>query len=129
VFVARKVEVEIALVERRPQRALDLLDEMMDEGMGYTGFYHVESLEARSQALRMAGHPNEAAHALERLLLIHGYHAPAHYQLATLYEQMGRDADARRELARFLEMWSNADAGLPELDDARERLAGLSRTP
>jgi hypothetical protein len=43
---------------------------------------------------------------------------------------MGRPADAKGEFRRFLDMWSEADEGLPQLVDARERLAALSgKTP
>jgi hypothetical protein len=38
---------------------------------------------------------------------------------------MKRPADAKREYEKFLEMWSEADEGLPQLVDAKERLARL----
>lgn len=47
----------------------------------------------------------------------------SHYALGQIYQEMSRPADAEREFARFLEMWSDADEGLPQLVDARERLA------
>jgi hypothetical protein len=54
-----------------------------------------------------------------------GGHALAHYELGQIYEEMKRPADAKREYAKFLEMWSEADEGLPQLVDARKRLAVL----
>jgi serine/threonine protein kinase/Tfp pilus assembly protein PilF len=47
------------------------------------------------------------------------------YRLAKVYEEMGRTEEAKREYERFLDIWSNADEGLPKLEDARERLAKL----
>jgi hypothetical protein len=38
---------------------------------------------------------------------------------------MKRPADAKKEYAKFLEMWSGADEGLPQLVDARKRLAAI----
>jgi hypothetical protein len=39
-----------------------------------------------------------------------------------LYEAMDRLEDAEQEYTIFLEMWSDADAGLLQLQDARRRL-------
>ncbi len=47
------------------------------------------------------------------------------YMLGKVYEQLGKKRDARKNYERFLELWKNADPGLPEVDDAKARLAGL----
>jgi tetratricopeptide (TPR) repeat protein len=44
-------------------------------------------------------------------------------ELARLLDQSGDEAGAREEYRRFVELWKNADPGLPELDEARAYLA------
>jgi serine/threonine protein kinase/tetratricopeptide (TPR) repeat protein len=47
------------------------------------------------------------------------------YMLGKVYEKLGKKKEARKNYERFLELWKNADPGLPEPADARSRLAHL----
>jgi tetratricopeptide (TPR) repeat protein len=49
----------------------------------------------------------------------------AHYWLGTAYEQSGWTAKAIGQYETFLEIWKDADEGIPEVEDARERLEKL----
>jgi serine/threonine protein kinase/predicted Zn-dependent protease len=52
-------------------------------------------------------------------------YAKSFYMLGKIYEEQGDSAKAIEHCEKFLEMWKDADPGLPEVDDARTRLAVL----
>jgi tetratricopeptide (TPR) repeat protein/tRNA A-37 threonylcarbamoyl transferase component Bud32 len=49
------------------------------------------------------------------------------YMLGKIYEQQGNTAFAIEYYEKFLDLWKDADPGIAEVDDARERLAGLKQ--
>ena len=54
-------------------------------------------------------------------------HPTYHYRLAKLYELKEEDKKAIERYERFLKLWKNADKDLPEVIDAKKRLAKLTR--
>lgn len=49
----------------------------------------------------------------------------AHYLLGLAYERSGWNSKAAEQFDEFLKIWKNADPGIPEIKDAKERLARL----
>ena len=48
-------------------------------------------------------------------------------KLARLEESAGRLTEARHHYETYLECWGNADVAIPDVDDARKRLANLNQ--
>ena len=53
----------------------------------------------------------------------------SHFRLGEIYEKLGNRSKAIEHTEKFLEMWKDADPGLPEVDDAKERLEKLQKSP
>jgi serine/threonine protein kinase/Flp pilus assembly protein TadD len=53
-------------------------------------------------------------------------YAKSFYMLGKIVEQQGDKTKAIEHYRKFLDLWKNADPGIPEVEDARKRLAGLT---
>jgi tetratricopeptide (TPR) repeat protein/predicted Ser/Thr protein kinase len=124
-FQAQRILAEAALDEGNPKAALEYLAAMKRQGVPTGGYVDVDYRTDVARAYRMAGQLDEAVKTHTEMLRIYGGHALSHYELGTIYEEMKRPAEAKKEYTKFLEMWSEADEGLPQLVDARKRLAAL----
>ena len=60
--------------------------------------------------------------AMEPILAVKAY-----YLLGLVYEKSGWQDKAIENFKEFLDIWKNADPGLPEVADARQRLEKLKR--
>ncbi|UCC44621.1 MAG: tetratricopeptide repeat protein [Candidatus Zixiibacteriota bacterium] len=95
---------------------------------GWTGLYY-----ELARAYLQTGDPAKAAATLEKQLSFRNIgpwydgirYVESHYYLAQAYEQLERHDDAIKEYKLFLNYWENAETGLAELDDSRERLIRL----
>jgi tetratricopeptide (TPR) repeat protein len=52
-------------------------------------------------------------------------YAKSFYMLGKINEEQNKSANSIEHYEKFLDLWKNADPGIAEVDDARERLAGL----
>jgi serine/threonine protein kinase/tetratricopeptide (TPR) repeat protein len=53
-------------------------------------------------------------------------YAKSFYMLGRIFEQKADKVKAHENYGRFLDLWKDADPGLPEVADAKTRLAGLA---
>ncbi|MFX0202556.1 MAG: tetratricopeptide repeat protein, partial [Candidatus Hodarchaeota archaeon] len=86
-----------------------------------------------ARAYLAAGRLGEAVAVLEEILLTH-VHArafntiravKAYYLLGLAYEKSGWNKKAIEKYEEFLDIWKDADPGIPEVEDAKERLKKL----
>lgn len=99
-------------------------------GVQYQNF--AASVENLASSYYEAGDLGRAAEEFELITTLtwgrieHGeIYAKSFYILGRIYEELGKKKDARRNYERFLDLWKIADPGLPEVEDARTRLADL----
>ena len=55
------------------------------------------------------------------------YWIQAHYQLGMIYEEKGERKKALEYYRRFLDIWKDADSDIPELGDAKQKMADLKK--
>jgi hypothetical protein len=54
-------------------------------------------------------------------------YAKAFYMLGKIAARQGDKVRARENYRKFLDLWKDADPGLPEVEDAKKRLESLSK--
>lgn len=94
-----------------------------------------EFLDYLAEAHQQAGRWAEAKKAHEDILshkslFLYGsaealIFARSIYKLGKVLERLGDKAGAAARYREFLDLWKNADPGLPEVEDAKKRLVGL----
>ena len=130
---------EVFLAEGFPEKCIAVLEKISPPeapGLEYAEnvvFYNMPILkDTLPRAYKQKGDLDKAIDAYEKLIefdpeskdrfLIHPKY---HYRLAKLYEQKGWNGKSIEHYEKFLSLWKDADPGLPEVEDARNRLASL----
>ncbi len=89
--------------------------------------YYLARAYYESGDMRKAGDEFERiVEFLPGRILYGDLYAQSYYRLGTIYQGQGNKAKAAENYRKFLDLWKDADPGLPEVADARNRLAGLT---
>jgi tetratricopeptide (TPR) repeat protein len=135
------LSAEILLREGAAKAAIGLLAKMPPQrppvsyGQIFLIAYNLPSFkDTLARAYQQNGEIDKAIAEYERLITIGPQnisraliHPLNYYRLGKLYEQKGAVAKAEEDYRRFLDLWKDADPGLPEVGDAGKRLAGLKQ--
>ncbi|NIM58592.1 MAG: protein kinase [Candidatus Aminicenantes bacterium] len=128
---------EVLLLEGSLEKAIDVLVKASPLGkpprIQYIGPYNFPFLkDVLARAYQQKGELDKAIAEYERLITFdpnreerYLIHPKYYYRLAKLYEEKGWTGKAIEHHEKFLHFWKNADEGLPELVDAKKRLAAL----
>jgi serine/threonine protein kinase/tetratricopeptide (TPR) repeat protein len=121
----------IELGKKNYRQAVDLFSracgrlDFNDEGAAF-------SFDPLARALYESGDLDMARKEYEKITLLTtgrldngDIYARAYYMLGKIVEQQGDKARAGQSYRKFLDLWKDADPGLPEVEDAQKRLAGL----
>jgi len=118
-FLEKEFRLQIPIISLTYARTFTLYNFPLDQ-------------DVLARAYQKMGNLDKAIEEFKKLLTLdpanqdRRLHNPVyHYRLAKLYELKGLKGDSKKEYARFLEFWKDADPGLPESKDARQRLDGL----
>jgi len=93
---------------------------------------HALSLDYLAQAYCRSGDLDKTRQEYEKITSLTvgrtgwgDIYAKSFYMLGKIAEQQGDKGRSIENCRKFLNLWKDADPGLPEVEDARKRLAGL----
>jgi len=124
-------------LERKDHRqAISHLTQAVDSLYSPTdGLPHIQAwfINALAKAYYESGNLSKAWEEYEKIGSLYtarlnygDLHAQSLYMLGKIAEQQGDRARAAEHYREFLDLWKDADPGLPEVEDARKKLAGLT---
>jgi len=107
--------------------------ETVAEGEGWVTGSYFQERTMLGRAYLESGWLGQAVSEFEELLSEYSYgrliwaiwFVKAHYYLGLAYEKSGWNKKAIEQYEEFLEIWKDADPGIPEVEDAKQRLEKL----
>jgi serine/threonine protein kinase/tetratricopeptide (TPR) repeat protein len=138
-FYIKFLGAELALEGGFPERAIAIFEEktpFRNESMGFYSSWILNNLpimkDVVPRAYERMDDIDNAIVAYEKLIVLdlgtpdrRLIHPKYHYKLAKLYEKKGWKSKAIEQYTKFLELWEDADPGLPDVEDAKKRLSAL----
>jgi tetratricopeptide (TPR) repeat protein len=133
------LRAEILLAEGKAGEAITVMEKelvLTVPGIQYRPMYVRHNLpieqDVLARAYRETGNIDKAIETYLKLLTFdpasqdRRMHIPIyHCRLARLYEEKGEKGKAAAQYRVFLDLWKDADPGIPEFEDAKKRLAVL----
>ncbi|MGB3860657.1 MAG: tetratricopeptide repeat protein, partial [Candidatus Aminicenantaceae bacterium] len=136
-FLYDLLQGEVYLAEGSVDKAIAVMEKASPLGrpplIQFILFYNMPAMkDVLARVYRENGEIDKAIAEYERLITFDPnaeerclVHPKNYYRLAQLYEQKGWQGKAIEHFEKFLELWRDADPGIAEVNDARERLAVL----
>lgn len=113
----------MALKTGEGEKALGLLRDALKHP---APVWNIDEMEtAVADALLELGRYDESIAEYSRVIGLMPNFGPAHFGLAQAYDRGGRAADALRTYRAFLTVWRAADADVPQIRHARQRVQAL----
>jgi tetratricopeptide (TPR) repeat protein len=139
-----RLRADVLVLEGKPAEAIAFMDKefkLTIPGFGMTVYLFIPFFlnfpldqDVVPRAYEKLGNIDKAIEAYQKLITFdpkgqdRRMHIPIyHYRLAKLYDAKGLKEQARAQYQKLLEDWKDADPGIPELMDAKVRLAALKQ--
>lgn len=138
-FLHAQLQGEVLLAEGSVDKAIAVLEKSSPLGkpplMQLIVFYNVPFLkDGLARAYQKKGEIDKAIAEYVRMTTFdptreerYLIHPKYYYRLAKLYQKKGWQGKAIEHYQKFLALWNEADSNLPEVTDAKRRLAGLEK--
>jgi len=95
-----------------------------------------DTIEPLALAFYKSGNLEEARKEYERIISLTwgrsgsgDIYAKSFYMLGKIYQEQGKKNMAMENYEEFLDLWKEADPGIPEVEDAKKKLAELRELP